>query len=124
MASVLIVDDDVNARLLLRTLLTHAGHAVFEAADGRDGLALAFEVEPDLVIFDLSMPVMSGAEFARALRKDSRTQTTRLALYTATVIDAATRDFMDIYGVVTALPKPAEPRELLAAIDGALGHRH
>ena len=54
MASILIVDDDVNARLLLRTLLTHAGHAVFEAADGRDGLALAFEVEPDLLPISIS----------------------------------------------------------------------
>jgi len=124
MASILIVDDDPSARLLVHTLLTHAGHEVFEAADGRIGLAIALDVEPDLVIIDLSMPVLSGTEFLRALRRDARTRTTRVALYTATTIDAAVRDFMEIYGVVSALPKPAEPRELLAAVEAALGHRH
>jgi DNA-binding response OmpR family regulator len=102
------------------TLLTHAGHETFEAADGRAGLSIALEIEPDLLITDLGLPQMSGTELIRALRADPRTQTTRIALYTATTIDAATRDFMEIYGVVSALPKPSEPRELLAAIESAL----
>ncbi|MGB6985965.1 MAG: response regulator [Candidatus Aquilonibacter sp.] len=124
MARVLVVDDDVNARLLLRTLLAHLGHDVFEAADGRQGLATAFEVEPHLIIIDLSMPEMNGPTFVRALRANARIGTTPVALYTASAIDAPTRDFMEIYGVATALPKPAEPRELLAAIEAALEQRH
>ncbi len=123
MATVLIVDDDPNARLLVSTLLTHGGHEALESADARDALAIALERRPDLIITDLSLPEMSGSEFIRALRLDARTRSTRVALYTATAIDAAMRDFMQIYGVVAALPKPAEPRELLAAIEGALGQR-
>ena len=123
MATVLIVDDDPNARLLVTTLLTHGGHEALEAADARSALAIALELQPDLIITDLSLPQMSGSEFIRALRAEARTRATRVALYTATPIDAAMRDFMQIYGVVAALPKPAEPRELLAAIEGALGHR-
>ena len=122
MATILIVDDDPNARLLVTTLITHGGHEAFEASDARAGLTLSREVEPDLIIVDLSLPQMSGSEFIRALRTDVGLQSTRVALYTATAQDAAMRDFMDIYGVIAALPKPSEPRELLAAIERALGH--
>ena len=121
MASVLIVDDDPNARLLVTTLLTHGGHEALEAADARDALAIAIELQPDLIITDLSLPQMSGSEFIRALRAEARTRTTRIALYTASALHPAMRDFMQIYGVVAALPKPAEPQELLAAIEDALG---
>ncbi len=121
MACVLIVDDDPNARLLVTTLLAHGGHTALEASSGEQGLELALERQPDLVITDLSLPGMSGPQFLRALRADERTRPLRVALYTASTIDAAMRDFMEIYGVASALPKPAEPRELLAAIERALG---
>lgn len=121
MARVLIVDDDPNARLLVTTLLAHGGHSAFEASSGEQGLELAREHQPDLVIIDLSLPGMSGPQFLRALRAGERTNNLRVALYTASTIDAAIRDFMEIYGIVTTLPKPAEPRELLAAIETALG---
>lgn len=120
MASVLVVDDDPNARALVVALLAHAGHQALEAADGARGLERAIECRPDLVLIDLSMPAMSGPQFMRALRADERTRATRVALYTASDVDAALRDFMQIYGVVAALPKPADPRELLAAIEAAL----
>lgn len=121
MACVLIVDDDPNARLLVTTLLAHGGHTTLEAAGGEQGLQLAVEHQPDLIITDLSLPGMSGPQFLRALRAEVRTNKLRVALYTASAVDAAMRDFMEIYGVVSALPKPAEPRELLAAIEAALG---
>jgi len=119
-ARVLIADDDPHARLLVGTLLAHAGHTVFEAADGRRALELARDQLPDLTIVDLSLPVLSGPELVRALRKDERTRSMRVALYTAGNIDAAIRDFMQMYGIITALPKPSEPAELLAAIQAAL----
>ena len=120
MACVLIVDDDPNARLLVTTLLAHGGHTTLEAPSGERGLELAVERQPDLIICDLSLQGMNGAQFLRALRADERTRALRVALYTASTIDAAMRDFMEIYGVVSALPKPAEPLELLAAVEGAL----
>ena len=123
MATVLVIDDDANARLLVRTLLAHAGHTALEAASAEQGLEFAIEARPDLIIVDMSLPGISGPQFLRTLRADERTRALNVALYTASTIDAATRDFMQIYGVATALPKPAEPRALLAAIEGALGQR-
>lgn len=120
MAEILIVDDDPHARLLVTTLLRHAGHGSLEAADGVAALRLAAEHRPDLIVVDLSMPTMNGAEFIRKLRADPSTRDLRVALYSATAMDAATRDFMEIYGVVASLPKPSEPHELLAAVEAAL----
>ncbi len=120
MATILVVDDDPNARLLLRTLLTHAGHRVIEASNGMEGLSAAARDRPDLIVLDLSMPSMGGTEFVRALRTDSRSKSANVALYTATAMSPALRDFMEAYGVRHVLPKPSEPPELLAAVERAL----
>ena len=120
MATVLIVDDDPATRLLVRTVLSHAGHAVIEAGSGAEGLGAASAERPDLILLDLSMAAMSGAEFLRALRADANARATRVALYTATPMNAALRDFMEIYGVVAAIPKPSEPQELIAAVSSAI----
>jgi CheY-like chemotaxis protein len=120
MATVLIVDDDRDTRLLVRTVLTHAGHTVVEAASGAEGLATAAEHRPDLVLLDLSMPSMSGPEFVRALRAGAKTRATAVALYTATPPNAALRDFMEMYAIRGVVPKPSEPLELIAAVERAL----
>jgi CheY-like chemotaxis protein len=119
-ATVLVVDDDANSRLLVRTLLGYAGHATIEAAGGVEGLALAAAHRPDLILLDLSMPSMSGAEFVRALRRDAQTQGIAVALYTATATSAAVRDFMEMYQIRHAIPKPSEPSEFLEAVARAL----
>lgn len=120
MATILVVDDDENTRLLVRTLLAHAGHRAIETANGAEGLALAAAERPDLILLDLSMPSMSGTEFVRALRGDPQTTTIAVALYTATAIGAAVRDFMEMYQIRHTIPKPAEPREFLEAVERAL----
>lgn len=120
MATILIVDDDPNTRLLVRTVLGHAGHAALEARTGAEAVAVAAAQSPDLILLDLSMPSMSGPEFVRALRADSHTRTTAIALYTATRMNPALRDFMEMYGIESAIPKPSEPLELVAAVEAAL----
>jgi len=65
---VLIVEDDLPIRRLVRTTLESRGFAVREAGEGVGGLALAEELKPDLVILDLGLPDMDGVELARRLR--------------------------------------------------------
>jgi DNA-binding NarL/FixJ family response regulator len=68
---ILIVDDSEPVRDVIRTFLEKAGFEICgEAADGVDGIAKAKELKPDLVVLDLSMPGMSGAEVASWLRQD------------------------------------------------------
>jgi chemotaxis response regulator CheB len=65
---VLIVDDDEYIRELLRLVLDPAGaEIVGEAADGAQAVALTKELTPDVVIMDLAMPVMDGAQATRAI---------------------------------------------------------
>jgi diguanylate cyclase (GGDEF)-like protein len=66
---ILVVDDDAAIRTILRTLLTKAGHQVFEAENGQQGLAKAVEVNAQLVILDWLMPEMDGLEMTQALRQ-------------------------------------------------------
>jgi len=120
MARVLIADDNENTRLLVRTVLEHAGHTVIEAETGTQALAATASSRPDLILLDLSMPAMSGSDFMRALRSDPKINATAVALYTATPRTAVVRDFMQIYGIAHVVPKPSEPVELIAAVERAL----
>ena len=66
---VLVIDDNRDAANSMVALLQAAGHQVREAHDGEEGLRLAFEFEPDVVLLDLGMPGMSGFDVARELRR-------------------------------------------------------
>ncbi|UGQ46387.1 ATP-binding protein [Massilia endophytica] len=65
---VLVVDDNRDAATSMAALLQASGHEVREVHDGREGLKLAFEFEPEVVLLDLGMPGMSGFDVARELR--------------------------------------------------------
>ena len=66
---VLIVDDHPVIRRTLRALFGNRGYLVFEAIDGAEAITRAQEVEPDLVVLDLVMPVMNGLDAARILKR-------------------------------------------------------
>lgn len=120
MATILIVDDEPANRLLVATLLHYAGHDVLEAENGNHGLETAKTNSPDLIIVDLFLPGMHGTQFVKTLRGDDNLRETKIALYTGTRIDAMLSDFMKLYGISHVIPKPAEPEELLRAIEAAL----
>ena len=120
MATILIADDDQNTRSLVQTVLTHAGHRVVEAKDAAEALNCAVTHAPDLILLDLSMPGVSGPELLRALRADAATEDVAVALYTATPMNAALRDFVEMYGIAGVVPKPSEPLELIAGVEAAM----
>lgn len=73
MVKILVVDDEPDARFLLRYEFERAGHEVTEAVDGRTALAKVAASRPALVVTDMMMPVMSGTELIRRLRADPDT---------------------------------------------------
>jgi len=73
--TILIADDHDDNRELLRLLLSSAGYDVREARDGSECLALARDQPPDLILIDLSMPVLDGWDVFRELKTDQLTQT-------------------------------------------------
>lgn len=69
-SKILIIDDEKNLRESLYTALTAAGFSVTQAPDGSSGLEAAFKVKPDLILLDISMPIMNGHQTLSELRKD------------------------------------------------------
>ncbi len=69
--TVLIVEDDPNTVELVKLYLGRDGYKVLSAADGVEGLRLAREASPDLVVLDLMLPRLDGMEVCRVLREES-----------------------------------------------------
>ena len=78
---VLVVDDHAGVRLRVAAALAETSDVVGAAEDGREALRAVKLLEPDVVILDLSMPVMSGLEVAARLRRDA--SAVRIVFYTA-----------------------------------------
>lgn len=73
MARILVVEDSPDIRALIRMLLQAADHEVFTASDGQEGVTATREKRPDLVLMDLSLPILSGWEAAREIKSDPET---------------------------------------------------
>ena len=72
--TILIVEDDPRNLKLLSDLLTLKGYEVLEAQDGVNGVAVACERKPGLILMDIQMPAMDGFEMARILKDDPQTR--------------------------------------------------
>lgn len=114
--SILVIDDDDKLNCLLKRLLREYGFAVFSAADADEGLKKARTVLPDLIILDVMLPGMTGFDVCKRIRESS----------TVPIIMLTARgDVMDKVvglelGADDYLPKPFEPRELVARIQAVL----
>ncbi|HEX5134145.1 MAG TPA: response regulator, partial [Thermoanaerobaculia bacterium] len=80
---ILVVEDSPDIRVLVRMLLEAGGHEVLTAADGRAGVEAARKAQPDLVLMDLSLPILSGWEAARAIKDDPATSSIPVVAVTA-----------------------------------------
>src|SRR5277367_1363567 len=70
--TILLADDNLPSRELMREILEASGHVIVEAANGRDALDLIRQNQPELVFLDLQMPVLDGFSVIRELRTDVR----------------------------------------------------
>jgi CheY-like chemotaxis protein len=83
MAKVLLVEDNEMNRDMLSRRLTKRGHEVVTAVDGAEGVAKARSERPDLILMDMSLPVLHGWDATRELRKDPDTQSIPVIALTA-----------------------------------------
>lgn len=109
---ILVVDDLWENRSVIVNLLEPLGFAVFEANHGQDGLEKAMEVQPDLIITDLTMPVMDGYEMLRQLRQLSQFQAIPVIVSSASVFAADQQKSLTA-GANDFLPKPIQADGLL-----------
>ena len=128
--TVLLVEDTEVNRLVVRTTLARMGHTVVEAVNGREALAVVEQsgpdrVLPDLVLMDISMPVMDGFAATRAIRAHPDCRVARLPIIalTAHVIERDVGRYAEA-GMDGLVGKPVDPAHLLAAMRAVLaGHK-
>lgn len=63
MPRILIIDDEINLRETIAEMLTYLGYDIFLSTDGKDGLEKVKEIQPDLIICDIMMPILDGYGF-------------------------------------------------------------
>ncbi|MCS6807439.1 MAG: response regulator [Bacteroidota bacterium] len=116
---VLIIEDHTQMRQLIERHLKKEGYAVLGAGDGTQGLALAKEHIPDIIISDIVMPGLSGYEVLREIRADLQTTHIPLLFISSKADLAEIRHAMNL-GADDYLTKPIQIKELLQAVHARL----
>ena len=119
--TILIVDDNADMRCYLRTLLADK-YYVIEASDGANGLSIANESVPDLIVSDVMMPVMDGLSFCRKIKEEPMTSHIPVILLTARSTESQQLEGLDS-GADAYMTKPFSSQLLLARIDNLLKSR-
>ena len=119
---VLIVDDDPAIRLVCATSLGLDGFEVIEAANGQEALDLAFTGAADVVLLDISMPVLDGFGVAAALRADTRTRALPFVFLTGELDPHITQRGYAA-GAAGFFAKPFDPAAVAEALGRLVGRR-
>jgi DNA-binding response OmpR family regulator len=113
---ILIVDDDEDILLIVQTILANAGYSVLVARNGREGVDLALESRPDLILLDVMMPGMDGWQVCRQMKASPMGREIRVVMVTAL------QDWMDKRqaletGADDYVEKPFELAKLAAVVE-------
>jgi CheY-like chemotaxis protein len=118
MASILIVEDHPTMRDAMRLVLEEDGHQVEEASDGEAGIAMVRDRAPDVVLLDLNIPVVSGAEVLETLKADPATAEVLVVVVTATGEEGRRKAIAQ--GADGYITKPFSPLALLRSVERVL----
>ena len=111
--TVLVVDDAEDVREMVAFVLRDAGFIVRTAVDGLDALLNAYEMQPAVIVMDMTMPVLDGVEATRLIKATKATRDARVIAYTA---NPSLADVLAKRLFVAVLPKPSTPDVLIAAV--------
>jgi CheY-like chemotaxis protein len=118
---VLIVEDNFDNRAIYSVLLQHAGYDVLQAPDGEEGVRLAARDHPDVILMDLSMPVLDGWEALKRLKSDPATASIPVFALSAHVLFEGDFDRALEAGFAGYFTKPVEPKRVLQELNERLG---
>lgn len=119
LAIVLLIEDDPQVARFASVTLRMEGHDPYIAITGEDGLAVAGQRRPDLILLDLMLPHMDGMTVLRHLKADPATATIPVVIFSAAAWGDEERDARDL-GAAEFLRKPASAGDLVAAVRRAL----
>lgn len=120
---ILIVDDEESELSLLDMILSQAGYSVTTSDNGEEALALAQSICPDLVIADLSMPVMDGGQLAAELKHQPETMYIPVLFLTGLYTKEQEKEKGNTIARNTILAKPCESKKLLAMVNTLLSSK-
>jgi len=115
----LIVEDDPDIQLLLRTVLVKAGYEVAGAVDAMQGLMMARHTPPDLIILDIMIPAGGGASVYQRIRQMNALRYIPIVVYSA-LSTAQIKEKIPGIDDSAIVNKPASPMDVLAAIQKIL----
>jgi len=118
--TILLVEDNEDNRSIYRTVLEHFGYAVLEAPDGEEGVRIARESIPDLILMDISIPLLDGWEATKLLKAEEGTSGIPIIALTAHAL-ATDRIKAKEVGCDGYLAKPVEPRKVLEEVKRLVG---
>ncbi len=119
MTKILVADDKATGRELVRAVLENSGYEVYEAGNGAEALELARQVQPDLIVLDLHMPVLDGFGVIEELRRDARFASTPVVALTASAM-TGDRERAIAAGFTGYLSKPIQLSLLRAEVERLL----
>jgi len=117
--TVLVVEDDPTILQLLEVNFEMEGYIVLRAEDGEQGLAVARESRPDVIVSDVMMPKMSGLELVRALKAANDTKAIPVILLSAKAQGTDVRLGLEA-GADDYVTKPFEPLDLIDRVSAVL----
>ncbi|MEO6446100.1 MAG: response regulator [Gemmatimonadaceae bacterium] len=117
--TILIVEDNEDNRIVYSTILRHHGFRVCEALDGQEGIDVARRERPDLILMDISIPVIDGWEVTQTLKCDAATSAIPIIALTAHAMPGDRQRALEV-GCDGYLAKPCEPRAVLAEVNRLL----
>jgi two-component system cell cycle response regulator DivK len=116
---ILVVEDNEKNRKLVRDVLTFKGYQIIEAETGEDGVRLAKERLPKLVLMDIQLPGIDGIEALRRIRGDDTTRAIPVLAVTASAMDRDRQTIMAA-GFDGYQSKPLNVKEFIAAVEAIL----
>ncbi len=112
----LIVEDDENSRILLKTTLREQGYTVDSATNGAQALVMAYRTPPDMIISDILMPEMDGYALCREVKNDEQLKKIPFIFYTATYLETRDEQLALSLGASRYIIKPMEMVDFLKII--------
>ena len=116
---VLVIDDENDILLIIKSALHEEGYDVATANNGYDGLALAEDASPDLIILDIMMPEMDGFEVLQQLRENEKTARIPIVILTGMSSKDKIREALN-KGIDYYIVKPFEYQDLVSKVKIAI----
>ena len=120
---ILIVDDNIDDRLLIRRIIQKHGHDAKEAEDGQDGLEKAVIYKPDLIISDILMPHVDGYQFLRNIKNNAVLKSIPFIFYSAIYTEQKDMELATSLGATAFIPGPKDPDEFWRGVESILRNR-